>query len=243
MKDGVVQADGDPWSPTATWLSDCTLLYVGVPYAVRVALVQALRPPGIVDVVAGGEDVAIYLADPHTKRETAERFVVDIAMNSADRESCRQVKQGASCDPAGIRSHQFVVSYGGPGTDLEEVSVRLGLPVDEVVRLHVSPTYQVQSTGFSPGFAYVGTLPQRLRLARKQRPRLDVQPGAVAIAAAYTGIYPRLGAGGWWILGYVSSAQASTLWAWDRQPPARLQLGDKVRFGSCNVGLESGGEV
>lgn len=242
MKEAVMSSDGEAWHTTATWLSDCTLLYVGVPYAVRVALVNASRPPGIVDVVAGGEDVAIYLADPRTKRETVERFVTDMAMYSADRELRGAVGQGARGE-LGIRSHQFVVSYGGAGTDLEEVSLRLGLTVDEVVRLHVSSTYRVQSTGFSPGFAYVGALPERLRLARKQRPRLDVQPGAVAIAAAYTGIYPRLGAGGWWILGYVSGAQTSTLWTWDRQPPARLQLGDEVQFSPCMAGLKSGGEV
>ena len=44
--------------------------------------------------------------------------------------------------------------------------------------------------GFMPGFAYLGPLDERLRLGRRESPRLRVPAGAVAIAGEQTAIYP-----------------------------------------------------
>jgi allophanate hydrolase subunit 1 len=53
-----------------------------------------------------------------------------------------------------------------------------------------------------------------------------VPAGAVALAAGYTGVYPRASPGGWQLIG---STQAR-LWDVERDPPALLRPGVHVRF-------------
>ncbi|MCY0875116.1 MAG: carboxyltransferase domain-containing protein [Firmicutes bacterium] len=221
---------GDLWTK-ATWLSDCVMLLPSVPYALQVALIREPRPDGIVDVVAGGDDVAIYLVDPHVGLDVVEAFVRKV-LTARNVQSCAQkdVREGTETTYAPENRHVFTVHYGGPNTDLDEVADRLSIAVPALIRLHTGTPYRVVSTGFSPGFAYCGPLPERLWLKRKAVPRLDVQAGAVAIAVGYTGVYPRMGAGGWWILGYLSPEQVQSLWTWEADPPARLRLGDEVHF-------------
>ena len=80
--------------------------------------------------------------------------------------------------------------------------------------------------GFAPGFAYLGELPERLRVPRLATPRVRVPAGSVAIASAMSAVYPHASPGGWRILGRTDTA----LWDPAATPPARLRPGDKVRF-------------
>jgi KipI family sensor histidine kinase inhibitor len=119
------------------------------------------------------------------------------------------------------------VHYGGAdGPDLADVAARTGLGEGDVVRLHASTEYRVFCVGFVPGFAYLGVLPATLQLARRATPRLRVPAGSVAIAGRQTGIYPAATPGGWHLIG------RTDLLAWDpqRDPPALLAPGDRVRF-------------
>ena len=100
------------------------------------------------------------------------------------------------------RSVQIPVKYAKKGTDLELVSARLGLSVDEVIDLHTQGEYQLVMYGFVPGFAYLRGLPDILQMPRKDTPSLDIKAGAVSIAENYSGIYPFDGQGGWYVLGY-----------------------------------------
>jgi KipI family sensor histidine kinase inhibitor len=80
--------------------------------------------------------------------------------------------------------------------------------------------------GFLPGFAYLGSVPERIRMGRLDMPRLIVPAGSVAIAGLQTGIYPLDAPGGWRIIGrtLVKPFDAS------RQNPWLFQAGDTVRF-------------
>ncbi len=89
---------------------------------------------------------------------------------------------------------------GGP-LDLIEVSRFTGLTVPQVKALHQSQTYLVYAIGFAPGFAYLGQLPQPLRMPRRATPRAQVPKGAVAIAEQQTAVYPAVSPGGWNLLG------------------------------------------
>ena len=69
------------------------------------------------------------------------------------------------------------VCYGGEfGPDLEEVASFHSLSVEDVIRLHCAPLYRVYMIGFTPGFAYLGGLDERLHTRRKSEPRKRV-PG------------------------------------------------------------------
>lgn len=119
------------------------------------------------------------------------------------------------------------VRYGGEdGPDLESVATALGITAEAVVGLHSGTSYTVGAVGFSPGFPYLLGLPLQLTLPRRATPRASVPAGSVAIAAGQAGIYPQSTPGGWHLLGRTDAV----LFAPDRDPPALLAVGDRVRF-------------
>ena len=112
------------------------------------------------------------------------------------------------------------------GPDLLDLAAHASLSPEEVVRMHSSATYLVYFLGFSPGFAYMGGLPEKLHMPRLATPRGHVAGGTVGIAGSQTGIYPVDSAGGWRLIG-------RTPWRMfdpKADPPTRLQPGDRVRF-------------
>ena len=119
------------------------------------------------------------------------------------------------------------VCYGGDlGPDLDDVAARLGCRAEEVIALHASREYRVYVVGFVPGFAYMGTVDDRLALPRRSSPRTKVPAGSVAIAAGQTGIYPMETPGGWHILGRTPLRPFDP----QRSEPVLFRPGDRVRF-------------
>jgi len=97
---------------------------------------------------------------------------------------------------------EIPVVYGGEyGPDLEEACRELGLSVDEFVALHTGSDYRVDMVGFTPGFAFVGGLDQRLRVPRRKEPRQRVEAGSIGIADGRTGMYALASPGGWTLIG------------------------------------------
>ncbi|MGC2630832.1 MAG: 5-oxoprolinase subunit PxpB [Rhodomicrobium sp.] len=125
------------------------------------------------------------------------------------------------------RTWELPVIYGGEsGPDLEDVASRAGLTASEAASLHAGELYQVYMLGFLPGFAYLGDLPEPLRLPRRSTPRTRVPAGSVAIAAEMTAVYPLESPGGWHLIGYTPIV----LWDIARQDEPLLKPGDGVRF-------------
>lgn len=116
------------------------------------------------------------------------------------------------------------VVYDGP--DLPEVAAATGLSVEEVVERHAAPLYVVAFCGFAPGFGYLDGLDPLLRLPRRGTPRTRVPAGSVAIADEFAGVYPGASPGGWHLLGRTDAV----LWDVERDPPALLAPGTRVRF-------------
>ena len=112
------------------------------------------------------------------------------------------------------------------GADLDEVARLVQLSPDEVVERHVAAEYVVAFIGFAPGFAYLIGGDERLEVPRRQRPRVRVPAGSVAIGGPYSGVYPRDTPGGWQLLGRTSVS----LFDPERSRPALLASGDLVRF-------------
>lgn len=117
--------------------------------------------------------------------------------------------------------------YGGEhGPDISFVAEHNGLTVDGVIRLHSEATYTVYMLGFTPGFPYLGGLPDALATPRLETPRKRVPAGSVGIAGAQTGVYSLATPGGWRLIGWTPVV----LFDPARTPPAFLQPGDQVRF-------------
>ncbi|MBB5919841.1 KipI family sensor histidine kinase inhibitor [Actinoalloteichus hoggarensis] len=119
---------------------------------------------------------------------------------------------------------EIPVSYSGP--DLGEVAELTGLSEQDVVRRHSGREYRVAFCGFAPGFGYLVGGDPRLRVPRRETPRVRVPGGAVALADEFSAVYPRESPGGWRLLGRTEL----TLWRPDRPDPALLTPGDRVRF-------------
>ena len=116
------------------------------------------------------------------------------------------------------------VVYDGP--DIAALAYAARVSVDDVVRLHATGTYEVAFCGFSPGFAYLRGIDERLHVPRRDSPRTSVPAGSIGVAAGYTCVYPSASPGGWHLIGRTSAA----LWDVDRDPPALLHPGRAVRF-------------
>ncbi|MFZ2445373.1 MAG: 5-oxoprolinase subunit PxpB [Syntrophobacteraceae bacterium] len=173
------------------------------------------RPPGILDLNPTYRSLFIQY-DP---------WVCSFERLAGYIEEC--IESGDAPEEQAASVKEVPVRYGGEfGPDLEEVAAFHGLGADEVVRLHHAPLYRVYMIGFTPGFAYLGGLDERLHTPRKSEPRKKVAAGSVGIADQQTGIYPIESPGGWQIIG------RTPLRLFDpaREVPFLLQAGDFVRF-------------
>jgi len=122
------------------------------------------------------------------------------------------------------RDIEIPVIYSGP--DLALVAESTGLGVEQVVALHSGTTYFAAFAGFAPGYVYCTGLPRELWLPRRPSPRTSVPAGSVAIADAYTAVYPASSPGGWHLIGVTDL----TLFDLRRPEPALIRPGDRVRF-------------
>lgn len=112
--------------------------------------------------------------------------------------------------------------------DLEDVARHAGIPWKEVIDLHCGAEYRVHCVGFTPGFPFLGGLPRKIAVPRRDVPRKEIPAGSVAIGGTQTGIYPIKSPGGWNVIG------RTPLQLFDpkKNPPALLRAGDRVRFRS-----------
>lgn len=137
------------------------------------------------------------------------------------------LEYGGEQDQTAAAVKDVPVCYGAAyGPDLEEVAVLHGLGVEEVIRRHCTPLYHVYMIGFTPGFAYLGGLDERLHSPRKKDPRKKVPAGSVGIADQQTGIYPIDSPGGWQLIG------RTPLKLFDpaRDDPFLIHAGDAIQF-------------
>jgi KipI family sensor histidine kinase inhibitor len=117
---------------------------------------------------------------------------------------------------------QIDTVYDGP--DLADVAEMWGIAIEDVIEIHTSALHQVAFCGFAPGFAYCTGIPRPV--PRRASPRARVEPGSVALADLYTGIYPTASPGGWQLIGRTEAP----LWDLARDEPALLTPGTQVRF-------------
>jgi len=119
------------------------------------------------------------------------------------------------------------VVYGGEyGPDLELVAQYHNLTPREVIDFHTRPAYRVYMIGFTPGFPYLGEVPDAIATPRRETPRTLVPKGSVGIAQRQTGIYPVDSPGGWQIIGWTPVKLFDPF----GKPPSHLVMGDRVQF-------------
>jgi KipI family sensor histidine kinase inhibitor len=148
-------------------------------------------------------------------------------------QALRTLLQESTLTPSvSSRTIEIPVCYAAAfGPDLELVAMHAGLSVAEVVQRHSRAEYRVQMLGFMPGFPYLDGLPAELAMPRKEKPRLEVAAGSVAIGGVQTGIYPVASPAGWQVVG------RTPLCLFDPalNVPALLSAGDRVRLRAISV--------
>ena len=110
--------------------------------------------------------------------------------------------------------------------DLNEISTKCKIDVDQVIKNHNNKTYEVDIVGFLPGFLYLGKLDDSLHLPRKNNPRTHIPAGSIGIAGNQTGIYNIESPGGWNIIGRTPLRLFDKL----KNPPIKIKQGDKIIF-------------
>lgn len=184
--------------------------------AVAQHLARVLRESGSwVEVVGGIDSVVVQFDAARTKAADA------VAMLDAQ----LAVVPTAHSEAASVV--EIPVIYGGEdGPDLDSICELLEMTRDEFVALHCRDEYPVEMLGFTPGFAYIGGLDDRLDVPRRPHPRQHVPAGSIGIAGGRTGIYALPGPGGWPLVGRTPEA----LFDAEADEPFRLQPGVRVRF-------------
>lgn len=188
--------------------------------AVRVRVdpgtVEALRGhlaaeplPGQRELVAGGESVTV-LFDGADSATEAERVLGAMA----------------PLEPVAADGPLVEIGVVYDGEDLRAVAEQLGTDEAGVVRMHTDRAWHVGFLGFAPGFAYLRSADAGPEIARRASPRVRVPAGAVGLAGEYSAVYPRTSPGGWQLIGRTDAE----LWSLDRDPPALLVPGTRVRF-------------
>ena len=170
---------------------------------------QAEPFPGQLDAVAAAATVLVKFAT-HPQALAARAVVADLDVDVLHHEGGREVT--------------IEVVYDGE--DLAEVGRLTGLGVDGVVTAHTSQIWTAAFGGFAPGFTYLVGENSSLTVPRRTSPRTAVPAGAVALGGEFSAVYPRQSPGGWQLLGRTSAV----LWDLDREQPALIRPGDKVRY-------------
>ena len=175
--------------------------------ALFVREVQDLVGPAVIDHSMGFHSCLFYL----NNSLISARAFID-ALDAIEVEQQQNPNEDLLIIPLSISDDHAL--------DLESISSVSGLSSSEVIDIFCSATYTVHFQGFLPGFTYIGGLDARLNLPRRQRPRVRVPAGSVAIAAGLIGIYPISSPGGWHIIGKTDIK----LFDPDLIPPSRLSL-------------------
>ena len=125
------------------------------------------------------------------------------------------------------RTIDIPIVYGGEqGPDLDSVAQYHHITPQAVIEYHTGPTYRVYMIGFTPGYPYLGEVPDAIATPRRKTPRILVPKGSVGIAKQQTGIYSVDSPGGWQIIGWTPV----NLFDPQARPPSLLMMGDRVRF-------------
>ncbi|NHT75878.1 KipI family sensor histidine kinase inhibitor [Rhizobium sp. PP-F2F-G38] len=174
------------------------------------ASLEADPVPGIADMVPAARTLMIRFHPGATTPEALARQVATRDLSARIAPSDKLV--------------EIPVRYDGE--DLADVADLTGLSVEEVVRRHVESEFTVAFCGFAPGFGYLVGGDPALHVPRRQSPRTRIPAGAVALAGAFSGVYPQESPGGWQIIGVTPEK----MWDLSRDPPALFQPGYGVRF-------------
>ncbi|GGA73814.1 allophanate hydrolase [Pseudoclavibacter endophyticus] len=183
------------------------------------ARIAADPPRGLTELLPAARTVLCRFATGLDATAARARIAALVGTEAAP---ARRVDEGDAARSFG--TVEIGVVYDGD--DLDAVAAALGMSRSAVVAAHTGSPWTSAFIGFAPGFAYLAGGDDRLTLPRRATPRTTVPAGSVAIAGGFSAVYPGASPGGWHLLGRTDAE----LWRPEREPPALLPPGTRVRF-------------
>jgi KipI family sensor histidine kinase inhibitor len=203
-----------PYGPEALLIDLENPTQVTTLYAALLTLRASGQLPAIRDIVPAATTILLDgVPDP---RALTHRLTADLATSPAG-----AAPPDLTPEPPTLH---LPAHYDGP--DLPHIANLWHVSPAEAARIHSETEFHVAFTGFAPGFGYLLGLPDHYTVPRRATPRAAVPPGSIGLAGPYTGVYPRRSPGGWQLIGTTDAV----LWDPDRDPPALLVPGTRVRF-------------
>lgn len=184
----------------------------------------ATAPDGLVELVPAARTLLVSVDTYRLPLESAASWVRRVA---ADATRAATPAGGGTARPAPVGSADVVViEVDYRGDDLAETAALLDVSAEHLVARHVATAWRVAFIGFAPGFGYLVADEWPFDVPRLDVARTRVPAGAVGLAGAFSGAYPRESPGGWRLVGRTDAA----LWDPHAEAPALLVPGRTVRF-------------
>ena len=169
--------------------------------------------PGVIELVPAARTLLVAVDPARLPLESAETWV-------------RRIHAEAGSRVAGRAADVTTIPVVYDGDDLDQTAGLLGVSPEALAAQHQATEWRVAFIGFAPGFGYLVSDDWPFEVPRLDAPRSRVPEGAVALAGAFAGVYPRQSPGGWRLIGRTDAV----LWDPDSDPPAVLVPGRRVRF-------------
>lgn len=181
--------------------------------------------PGMIEAVPGYSSLTVYY-DIVKVRKTIAAGTGDTAFEVIKLQLEQRLQQPVEQKNVAERLIKIPVCYESEyALDMQQLTAKNNITIDDVIQIHTSKTYKVYMLGFLPGFAYMGEVDEKIAMPRKAQP-VNIMAGSVGIAGKQTGIYPFASPGGWQIIGRT----ALKLFDADKEDPALLRAGHRVQF-------------
>jgi inhibitor of KinA len=175
---------------------------------------KELRLEGLIETVPTIRSLSIYYEPLSLPADVLQARIAELMQDLPS-------VQGSS------RIWRFPVCYDPElAPDLSYVAMQSGISPAKVIELHCAVTYHVYMLGFLPGLAYLGNVPDKLALPRRENPRPRIPAGSVGIGTNMTCIYPAETPCGWHLIG----RSPVRLWDQNKEQGALLAAGDKVNL-------------
>lgn len=172
--------------------------------------------PGIIETVSSFSTVTVYY-DP---------LIISYEQVYSHLQQTIQPSQTSQTHTEGVLHRIPVCFEPSFAPDLPFLAQYHQLTINQIIQMYTQAEYTVYAIGFTPGFPYLSGLPSQLATPRRTSPRQQIPAGSVAIGGQQTGIYPVQSPGGWHLIGRTPLS----LFQHNRNPPSRLQTGDRIRF-------------
>ena len=191
-------------------------------HAMVLALDKALAetpPTGMIETVPALVNLLVSFDVSVTDHGAVEAHVRDLLNHVTAKKNVGQMRRVQVC-------------YEAPfAPDLDTVAKATGLSPEAVITAHLAGQYDVLMYGFSPGYAYLSSIPEDIRIPRKPTPVRDVPAGSVIIAGPQCLVTTLTMPTGWSIIG----RSPTPILTGNPARPFLFDVGDRVVFERIDV--------